>query len=231
MLRNRLFQPMAVLTAALFAAAIYMSFIWAPIEQTMGILQKIFYFHVASFWTASIGMVINALACLMYIVNRRDKTDSIAAASAEVGLIFCTGGLIMGPMWAKPAWGIWWTWDARLTLTFLTYLMYIAYILLRGFLEGSDRQGVVSAVFGLFCVVNVPIVYMSNRWWRTQHPQPVMGGGEGSGLEWHMWVAVLVAWAAMLALMSCYLMLRISMEENRKRLMILRRRLRVEEPV
>src|SRR5205085_1207449 len=109
--------------------------------------------------------------------------------------------------------------------------MYIAYILLRGFLEGSDRQAMVSAVYGMFVVVNVPIVYMSNRWWRTNHPQPVMAGGEGSGLEVHMWLALMVCWAAMLALMTCYLMLRISMEENRKRLTVMRRRLRVEEAV
>jgi heme exporter protein C len=229
--QTKSFHPLAAMTGLTFAAAIYMAFLWAPTEATMGELQRIFYFHVASFWTASVALAINALACMIYLVKRSDWWDSFAAASAEVGIIFCTGGLLMGPLWAKPAWGIWWTWDARLTLTFLTYLMYIAYVLLRGFLDESDRQGVISAVFGIFAVVNLPLVYMANRWFRTQHPQPVMGGGEGSGLNADMWYAVLVSLAAMLLLMTCYLMIRISMEENRKRLAVLRRRLRVEEMV
>ena len=237
----RFVKPMAVLTALLFAAGIYLAFLWAPQEATMGEIQRIFYLHVPSFWTASVAMTINALSCLMYIFRhgeakagnplRANYWDSLAVASAEVGLVFCTGGLWMGPMWAKPVWGIWWTWDARLTLTFLTWLMYIAYLLLRGFLEGSDRRGMISAVFGIFAVVNVPLTYMANRWYRTQHPQPVMGGGEGSGLEAHMWIAVMVCWAATLALMVCYLILRMALEENRRSLMVARRKLRIEETV
>ena len=175
--RNRSFHPLVVLSGLTVSAAIYMAFLYAPTEATMGEIQRIFYFHVASFWTASVAMCMNALACVVYIATRKSWWDSFAAASAEVGVIFCTGGLLMGPLWAKPVWGIWWTWDARLTLTFLTYLMYIAYIMLRGFLADSDRQGVISAVFGIFAVVNVPLVYMANRWFRTMHPQPVMGGG------------------------------------------------------
>src|SRR6266404_9494976 len=234
-------KPMAVLTALLFAAGIHMAFLWAPEEKTMGEIYRIFYLHVPSFWTAAVAMTINALACLMYIFRhseakggkprRANFWDSLAAASAEVGLVFCTGGLWMGPMWAKPVWGIWWTWDARLTLTFLTWLMYIAYLLLRGFLEGSDRRGMISAVFGIFAVVNLPMVYMSNRWYRTQHPQPVMGGGEGSGLNGDMWITVGAAFAATLALMFCYLMVRFPMEQDRRRLEVLRRRLRIEDAV
>ena len=229
--KTKSFYLFVVLTAVTFAAGIYMAFLWAPTEATMGEIQRIFYFHVASFWTASIAMTLNASACVIYLITRRSWWDSLAAASAEVGLIFCTGGLLMGPLWAKPVWGIWWTWDARLTLTFLTFLMYVAYMLLRGFLAESDRQGMISAVFGIFAVVNVPLVYMANRWFRTQHPQPVMGGGDGSGLNADMWYSVLVAWLATLFLMTCYLMIRISMEENRRRLAVLRRRLRVEETV
>src|ERR1039457_7217186 len=178
-----------------------MAFRYAPTEATMGDLQRIFYFHVASYWTAGVAMVLNALGCIMYLAKRTNWWDSFAASSAEVGLIFCTGGLAMSLFWAKPAWGVWWTWDARLTLTFLTYLMYIAYILLRGFLSESDRRGMISAVYGIFAVVNVPLVYMANRWFRTNHPQPVMGGGEGSGLNNDMWYSVMVAWVATLLLM------------------------------
>src|ERR1043165_5569975 len=168
---NRWFLPMAILTAVLTAVGLYMSFVWAPTEKTMGDVQRIFYFHVGSFWTAGVAMILNMTGCIMYIARRDNFWDSLAASAAEIGVVFCSGGLMMGAMWAKPVWGIWWTWDARLTLTFLTWLMYIAYILLRGFLQGSDRMGMISAVYGIFAVVNVPMVYMANRWWRTQHPQ------------------------------------------------------------
>ncbi len=238
MTRNRFFTPLLILTALLMAVGLYMSFLWVPTERTMGDVQRIFYFHLGSFWTAAVALVLNALACIMYIIRRtvgdRDKAafwDALAASAAEIGVIFCAGGLIFGTMWAKPVWGIWWTWDARLTLTFLTWLMYIAYLLLRGFLEESDRGGIISAVFGIFAVANVPMVYMANRWYRTQHPQPVIGGGEGSGMDANMWLTVFAAWAATLALMGVYLMLRMPLERGRRELELLRRRLRVEDTV
>ena len=237
-MRNRFFTPLVILTQILLTVGLYMSFIWVPTERTMGDVQRIFYFHLGSFWTSAVALVMNALACVMYIVRRtagdQEKAgfwDALAASSAEIGVIFCAGGLIFGVMWAKPIWGIWWTWDARLTLTFLTWLMYIAYMLLRGFLEGSDRGGIISAVFGIFAVANVPMVYMANRWYRTQHPQPVIGGAQGSGMDGHMWLTVFVAWAATLALMGVYLMLRMPLERGRREVELLRRRLRVEDTV
>jgi heme exporter protein C len=237
-MRNRFFTPMAILTVLLLAAGLYMSFVWSPTERTMGDIYRIFYFHLGSFWTAAVALVLNAVACLMYIIRRtsgqQEKAgywDALAASSAEIGVIFCAGGLIFGTMWAKPVWGIWWTWDARLTLTFLTWLIYIAYMLLRGFLEGSDRGGIISAVFGIFAVANVPMVYMANRLYRTQHPQPVIGGGEGSGMDANMWITVFVAWASTLALMGLYLMLRMPLERGRREVELLRRRLRLEDAV
>jgi heme exporter protein C len=103
--------------------------------------------------------------------------------------------------------------------------------LLRGFLEGSDRGGIISAVFGIFAVANVPMVYMANRWYRTQHPQPVIGGAEGSGMPASMWYTVFVAWFAMLALMGLYLTLRMPLERGRREVQLLRRRLRIEDAV
>lgn len=229
--RIKALYPLAAVAALLLGAGLYMAFEYAPTEATMGEVQRIFYFHVASYWTAAIAMVLNALACIMYIAKRSRWWDAFAASSAEVGIVFCTGGLAMSPLWAKPVWGIWWTWDARLTLTFLTWMMYIAYLLLRGFLKESDRLGIISAVYGMFIVVNVPMVYMANRWYRTMHPQPVMAGGEGSGLERDMWFSLMVCFAGMLVLMVCYMMIRMSLEDDRQRLGLMRRRLRLEETV
>ena len=110
------------------------------------------------------------------------------------------------------------------------WLLYVAYVMLRSFLPDSDRRATVAAVFGIFALVDVPLVYMANRWWRTQHPQPVIAGGEGSGLAPEMWAAVLTTWVALLALMTCYLLMRIPLEEEGRKLELLRRRLRMEDP-
>jgi heme exporter protein C len=113
--------------------------------------------------------------------------------------------LVTGPLWAKPVWGIWWTWDARLTLTFVLWLLFVAYLMLRSYVINPGRAAVLAAVVGIIGFVDVPVDYMAIRWWRTQHPQPVIAGGEGSGLDARMWVALLVNWGAFLCLFA-YLM-------------------------
>lgn len=227
---TRVHPILILITALLLAIAAYMAFWYAPTERTMGEIQRIFYFHAGSFWTSFVAFFLNAVASVVYLIKRNPRTDSLAAASAEVGVLFCTGGLIMGPLWAKPVWGIWWTWDARLTLTLLLWLLYVAYVMLRSFLPEGDRRAVISAVYGIFAAADVPLVYMANRWWRTQHPQPVIAGGEGSGLNAQMWQTVMMAWAALTALMVCYVIVRMALEDGRRRVEALRRELRIEEP-
>src|SRR5260370_25691501 len=108
-------KALFAVTAALLSAAVYMALIWAPTERTMGDIQRIFYFHVGSFWTSFVAFFLNAIGSFVFLLRRDHKWDAFAASSAEVGVAFCSAGLIMGPLWAKPVWGIWWTWDARLT--------------------------------------------------------------------------------------------------------------------
>jgi heme exporter protein C len=170
-----------VFTLALLSFSTYQALAVAPTEQTMGDVQRIFYYHVPSAWVAGLCFFVNFLASIAYLVKRSSNADALAAASAEVGVVFCTIVLITGPIWARPVWGIWWTWDARLTTTLVLWLIYVSYLILRRFAAGSQTQ-VLSAVLGIFGFVDVPIVYMSIRWFRTQHPSPVMGGGENSGL-------------------------------------------------
>jgi heme exporter protein C len=114
--------------------------------------------------------------------GREQAADALAVASAEVGVVFCTVVLITGPIWGRRAWGIWWTWDARLTTTLVLWLIYVSYLLLRRFAAGPQVQ-TLAAVLGIFGALDVPIVYMSNRWWRTQHPAPVFGGDSDSGMD------------------------------------------------
>jgi heme exporter protein C len=120
---------------------------------------------------------------LLYVWKRDQNYDWLAVSGAEVGLAFTTVVLITGPIWAHPVWGIWWTWDARLTSTFVLWLLYVSYLLLRTLVEEPDRRALLSSLFGIFAFIDVPLVFGAIRWWRTQHPQPVIAGGQGSGLE------------------------------------------------
>jgi heme exporter protein C len=167
----------------LVLASAYASFFIAPEERTMGVIQRIFYFHVASAWAGFTAFFVCFIGNLLYVWKRAQKYDWLAVSGAEVGLAFTTVVLITGPIWAHPVWGIWWTWDARLTSTFILWLLYVSYLLLRTLVEEPDRRALLSSLFGIFAFIDVPLVFGAIRWWRTQHPQPVIAGGQGSGLE------------------------------------------------
>ena len=169
------------LTLILLGVSSYLALVVAPTEATMGDVQRIFYYHVPSGWVAGLCFTINFLASIWYLWKRSPSSDAIAAASAEVGVVFGAVLLITGPLWARPVWGIWWTWDARLTTTLILWLIYASYLVLRRFAAGGQTQ-VLAAAFAIFGFADVPIVYFSIRWFRTQHPSPVMGGGANSGL-------------------------------------------------
>jgi len=172
----------ALVTLGLLSYALYMALVVAPTEATMGDVQRIFYYHVPSAWMAFLCFFINAIASIWYLAKRSQTADAIAVSAAEVGVVFCTIVLLTGPIWARPVWGIWWTWDARLTSTLVLWLIYIAYLILRRF-STSGRAPVLAATLAVFGFFDVPFVYLSIRIFRTQHPQPVIAGGEGSGLD------------------------------------------------
>ena len=143
----------------------------------MGVIQRIFYFHVPSWWTAFVAFAIVVVSNVAYLRGRKPKWDWLGVSAAEVGVAFVTVGLVTGPIWAHPVWGIWWTWDARLTSAFVLWVLYVSYLLLRNLIEEPERRAVVSAVFGIFAAVDIPLVYFSIWFFRTQHPQPVIGDG------------------------------------------------------
>ena len=179
-----------VLVFVSMLVALYTVGFYAPIEREQGIVQKIFYFHVPSAWVAFLAFFVVFVFSFRYLVSRDKRWDNRAAAAAEVGVMFCTLVLITGPIWAKPIWGIWWTWDARLTLTLVLWLIYVSYLLLRHYLADAEKRATLSAVLGIIGFIDVPLVYFAIRWWRTQHPQPVLMGGEGSGLDPRMETAL-----------------------------------------
>jgi heme exporter protein C len=153
----------------------------APTEATMGNLQRIFYYHLAHAILSLVFPYVNLAASLAFLYwRRRDplkalSADALAVASAEVTVLYAGICLASGMLWGKPAWGIWWAWDARLTTELILWLLYVSYLLLRRF-SPTGQVGVLSAVLAVFAGIDVPIVFMSIRWWRTQHPAPVFGG-------------------------------------------------------
>lgn len=224
---RRYFRPvLAGLTAILLTRALYAVFLEAPREKTMGEVQRIFYFHVPSAWVALLAFFICFLASIIYLATRAPRWDWAAVSAAEIGVVFTSVVLVTGPIWARPVWGIWWTWDARLTSTLVMFLIYIGYLLLRDYTADPRRRANLAAVFGIIAFVDAPIVYMSIRWWRTQHPQPVIAGGAGSGLDPAMWRVFLMALAAMLALFALLFATRFNLERQRAELESLRQRAR-----
>lgn len=181
---------------AMLAIGFYQAIYVAPTEATMGNIQRIFYYHVPSNIMGLIFPYVNLVASVVYLATRRSNplraqaADALALASAEMTVVFVTIGLATGMLWAKPVWGIWWTWGPRLTSVLVLWLIYVSYLLLRRFTAGGQTQ-VLAAVLSIFAAVDVPIVYMSIRWWRTQHPSPVFFGGPNSGIDPHMMPAFL----------------------------------------
>jgi heme exporter protein C len=207
----------------LVVAAAYASFYIAPEERTMRVLQRIFYFHAAAAWAGMTAFFICFVGNLLYVWRREEKWDALGVSCAEVGLAFITVVLITGPIWAKPAWGIYWTWDARLTSTFVLWLLYISYLLLRTLIEEPDRRALLSALFGIFSFIDVPIVFGAIRWWRTQHPAPVIMGGPGSGLDPTMRKVFFFSVLALHALMVFLIAERYRLERLRADFEVIRR--------
>ena len=210
-----------LIVAVLISVAGYAALFVAPDERTMHEIQRIFYFHLPSWIASFTAFFITFAANIAYLSTRKPQWDWLGAASAEVGVICCTVGLITGPIWAHPVWGVWWTWDARLTTTFILWLLYISYLLLRRLLEDPDRRATLSAVFGIFAFLDVPLVYVSNRLWRTTHPQPVILGGQGSGLDPTMGKVMLLCVVSVLTVMILVLIDRYRLEELRHELEVL----------
>ena len=194
---KRAFPILAVLTALLLTYSTYQALVIAPTERTMGDVQRIFYYHVPSAWTAFCLFFVNLIGSLIYLVRKSSKADALAVAAAEVGVVFCTIVLITGPIWARPVWGIWWTWDLRLTLTLVLWLIYVSYLVLRRFSDSSQTPKL-AAVLAVFGALDVPLVYFSIWFFRTQHPQPVIGGG--GSIDPRMLHVLMINWLAF----SCF---------------------------
>jgi heme exporter protein C len=185
---------------------------FTPVERTQGLAQKIFYVHAPVAWAALLAFGICGLLSLLYLVLRDRKLDLLAAASAEVGVAFGLVMLITGPLWGKPVWGTWWTWDARLTSTLFTFLLFVGYLVLRGALTDFEVRARFSAVLGVMALVLVPFIHVTVYWFRTLHPDPVVLKPEAPSLPNVMLVTLLTSMAVCTLLYVGFLMQRYGLE-------------------
>ena len=219
---------LVAVTVALFFVALYHIFLVAPVEATMGIVQKIFYFHVPCAFATYMGFITCAIGSLMYLIQGHRRWDALAVAGAEVGLIFCTLVLTTGPLWARGAWGVFWVWDPQLTLTLLLYLIYLAYLFLRQLTEGSHGGKKAAAVLGLLGAIDIPFIRTAVQNWRGQHPAVIRRGGQGLMPE--MAQAFGISAVTFLCIFTLILVLRYRLERSRQRLDILQLELAERSP-
>ncbi|HEX4996723.1 MAG TPA: cytochrome c biogenesis protein CcsA, partial [Terriglobia bacterium] len=191
---------LGVLTMAAMIPALYGAFVYAPTEREQGIAQRIFYFHVPCGILSYLAAAVVFYAAVRFLVSRDLRWDRLAYSAAELGVLFAGLSLVTGMIWAKPIWGVWWRWDARLTLQLLLWLIFVAYFMLRAYLPDRNRRARLASIFGLLGMLDVPFNYLSIRLWEGQHPAPIVGGGEGAGMEPEMWTAFILANVAMLLL-------------------------------
>lgn len=184
---KKLFAPIAIVTAAMFMYAPFM-IIGAPYESTMGLIQKIFYFHVPAAMTMFASAFVCGIGSAIYLFGRKPAADRIAVSAAELTSIFGIIVLVTGPIWARKAWGVWWVWDPRITSTLVLWLIFQAYLLLRRYGgPGSDRLAAGVALFGM---ANVPFVYWSVNVWRTMHPKTSVVPSLQPGMRGPFWFCV-----------------------------------------
>ncbi len=173
-MKTKLFFAFAAFCCAFLAYGTYQGLVVAPTEETMGNVQRIFYVHVPAATVAFTLFFVNFLASIYYLWKRSAKADALAATTAEVGVVFCSVVLITGPIWARYAWGTWWSpWDMRLNTTLMLWLLYVSYLMMRRS-STAGSTSVLAAALAVFSFLDVPIVYMANRWFRTHHPAPML---------------------------------------------------------
>ena len=203
-------------------AALYMVFVYVPTEANMGAIQRIFYFHVPLAWLAFMAFFVVFICSIVYLVKRDPKWDRVASSSAEVGVIFTFLFLVSGSFWAKAAWGVWWTWEPRLTAALVLWIIYLAYLLVRAYVQNSEQGARFAAVVGIAGFVDVPIVALAITLWRTEHPSPLVFEG---GLVPSMMSTLLVCIAAFCVLFLVLLLQKIANKEIEYAIKIINQRL------
>ena len=217
-------KALILVSALLMLTALFMVFIFVPTDADTGIIQRIFYFHVPLAWIAFLAFFIVFGSSIKYLWKRDKKWDILASSSAEVGLVFTTLFLLTGSIWAKPIWGVWWTWDSRLTSSLILWVIYLAYFIIRSYISEDDRRARFAAIVGIIGFLDVPVIALAITLWRTQHPGPVIfEGGLVPQMVWTLIVSI-VAFTSLFILLYIYRILIKQDEDELNRLKALVRR-------
>jgi heme exporter protein C len=192
-----------------------------PPEKSQGAIFKIIFFHVPMAITAMLACGVALIASALFLVTKNFFYDALAVSVTEVGLAFLAANLITGSIWGRNQWGIWWAWDARLTSALVCWILYASYLMLRRAIDEPTQRATFSAVFSIFCFIDVPIVIFSIKWWRTQHPQPVFWGGGSIPADW--FVVALWQLLGMVLLGTVLTIIRLRDEESQREIEAMRR--------
>lgn len=213
---------LGVASFVLMAASVAMIFLYAPPDATQGEVQRVFYLHLPAAWLAYASFFIIFVSSILYLLRGTARWDRLARSAAELGFIFTTLVLLTGSIWGRPIWGTWWTWDARLTTTLILWFIYLGYFLLRAYVSDPERGARYAAVLGIVGFVDIPIIHMSVRWWRTLHPQPIVVRSEGPNMPPEMLATMLVTLVAFCLLYIFLLIIKYRIETTRDEVMTLR---------
>jgi len=220
-MRQRTLIVLCGFAAALLARNLYVMLLKLPDEVAQGAIFRIIFFHVPAAWTAFLGFFAALVASVLYLATRNLRYDAFAVAATEVSLAFGAANLITGMIWARIIWGGWWAWDYRLTSMLVCWLIYAGYLMLRHAVEEPTERAKISAVMSIFAFVDVPIVFFSIKWWRTQHPQPVVWAG--GSMDPSYWNMLFLNWAPLLLLGIVFTMIRMRQEQQQREIDALRR--------
>ena len=159
-----------MVSALMMTLTLYMVYMWVPTEQNLGVSQRIFYFHVPLGWIGMVSIIVVAVASILHLFTGKQKWDDLAYSTAEIGIIFASLILITGAIWGKPVWGVWWTWDAKLTTTLVLWFIYVGYLMVRAYGPAGTQGRRFASVIALIGAIDAPIIYMATDWWRSAHP-------------------------------------------------------------
>lgn len=224
-MREKVIYVLGLLGAVALVANMYNIFLVLPDEANQGAIYRIIFFHVPAAIIAFTLFFVALICSVFFLVSKSFKADTVAVAATEVGVVFAVVNLVTGSIWGRNIWGIWWTWDYRITSMFVCVLLYMGYLIMRPAITDPTQRGTLSAVLSIFAFADVPIVWFSIRWWRTQHPGPVL---ETGGLPHDMALALLYNFIALLMIGTALVLVRLRSENVQREIEALRRLALVE---
>ncbi len=212
---DQLITGLGIVTLVMLLVTLYMALIKSPPDAVMKDSVRILYFHAPAAWLAYLSYAVTAFGSVMYLWKRERRWDRLALSSAELAVVFTSLTLVLGSLWGKSVWGIWWTWDSRLTLTLILWFVYVGYLMLRASTEEGSQQATLAAVLVLMSIPAALINHFAVLWWRTQHPQPIVVRPGGPSIDPTMQVTLMIG-VLTYTLLYVYLMAqRVRLERDR----------------